>query len=158
MGRTEMVFRKPGFFHEIFTVRVRDAIVSKLEELQARWDKSTQDLINDIYTGRSTDIMLGEKTFRMPDEQFVLVGAHFPGLVIEVASTQKAHDFPIIADDYITRSEANICTVLGLSIADGENPAKLHGWKPKYRKDPIHAGYESIYSEMVVSEVKNHTP
>jgi len=144
----------PAFIHEVFGESVKLAIKSKLDELRSRCDKSTQHLIDCIFNAKSTKLKLGEESFRMPDEQFMVVGVYFPGVVLEVASTQKATQLPKIADDYITSTKGNICTVLGLSIGKGKE-ARLHIWKPKFYTSSTNTEQKYVTSEMVVFEVNN---
>ena len=53
---------------------------------------------------------------RLPDKTFQHEEAFYPGLVIEVAYSQKSKDLPAIAEDYLFGSDGNIRQVVGFDI------------------------------------------
>jgi hypothetical protein len=53
-----------------------------------------------------------------PDKSFQHQQCEFPGLVIEVAWSQRKLDLPWLADQYIQRSKGEIRTVVGVNLND----------------------------------------
>lgn len=150
------MLRMPAAIHEFLAERVKTIIQSKLRKLtqRAHCNDSTKELIGNIISGKCTRIKLEDGSFREPDEQFILRGLQYPGVVLEVANAQKARDLSVVADDFLVESGGNIRTLIGLKIAVGEGKrSEVQVWKPKYVPDATDASVEYLSSQVVVNEV-----
>ena len=146
----------PSRVHELVAERVKVLIQSKLQDLSHRsiCNDSTRELIGDIISSKSTRIRLDNGSIREPDEQFSVRGLHFPGLVVEIACSQRAHDLAVAADDYLVESEGNIRAVLGLRTSAGkEKEAEVQLWRPKLTHYDQDEDVMILESEKVLSEV-----
>jgi len=85
----------PTAIHELFIARVEDAIFSQLKSIRERSDDAA-DFAQKVYPARSTEIYFpvdnappGTRSKREPDTSFWHDDAKYPGVIIEVAYSQK---------------------------------------------------------------------
>jgi hypothetical protein len=72
---------------------------------------------------------------RNPDKTYTYTGCNFPGLVIEVAWSQRQLDLAGLAEEYIQRSEGSIRTVVGVNVEYRvEAPATFSVWHAQVDK------------------------
>ena len=72
-----------------------------------------------------------------PDASFWHKDARYPGVIIEVAYSQKKKRLHRLADDYLLDSDANIRLVIGLDIAYGKGESRK-ATLTKWRTNLLH--------------------
>lgn len=114
--------------------RSRGDIVQQLDKI-THGDSPSANFARDIRDSRSNTITFDDPEYGRhdPDASFRHSGAQYPGVVIEVAYSQKARALPRLADDYILGSDDNIRVVVGLKIEYLHKTATLSVWKPQRR-------------------------
>jgi hypothetical protein len=69
---------------------------------------------------------------RTPDSSFGHFSEKYPSVVIEISSSEKRKDLPLLASEYILGSRAAVSVVVGLDIeGKGNKKATISVWKPK---------------------------
>ncbi|KAF2181250.1 hypothetical protein K469DRAFT_692127 [Zopfia rhizophila CBS 207.26] len=92
-----------------------------------------------VLTGTSTidfPIAPGLPDKKGPDKSFKHRQCKFPGLVMEVAWSQRKLDLPWLADHYIQRSKGEIRTVIGFNLNDIDSAKRKKGAKTSLAKAP----------------------
>ncbi|KAF2806326.1 uncharacterized protein BDZ99DRAFT_573887 [Mytilinidion resinicola] len=117
-----LVVRMPTAVHELFIARVEDAIFSQLKSIRDGLGAAAA-FAQKVYPARSTEIYFpvdnfpfGRKSKHEPDASFWHDDAQYPGVVIEVAYSQKRKRLDRLADDYLLDSDASVQVVVGLDI------------------------------------------
>ena len=108
--KQELVIRIPSAVHEIFIRKVDRDIMSQLDAIG-----NDVEIAREIESIGSTDLELGESK-HCPDSAYKCNGSQYPHLVVEVSYSQKRHDLPYLADDYVVDSNGSIGVVIGLNI------------------------------------------
>lgn len=81
----------------------------------------------------------GKKSRYEPDTSFWHEDARYPGVIIEVAYSQKKRRLHRLAEDCLLDSDANIRLVIGLDIAYGEGESRkttLTKWRTNLLHTP----------------------
>lgn len=132
----------PSNIHNTFTQGLTCLIHDQLQQVRGRGGVIGHWARNIVPAG-SSDIQLNlsdvrpDRSKRSLDTSFTHQDARFPGLVVEVAYSQKAKDLPRLADDYILGSDGNIMMVIGLDLEyRGSSCAKAYVWKAQHTIDP----------------------
>ncbi|KAL5406973.1 hypothetical protein PMIN04_011852 [Paraphaeosphaeria minitans] len=135
-----LVVRMPTAVHERFIARVEDAIFSQLKSIRAGSGDAAV-FAQKVYPARSTEIYFpvdnvapDRRSKHEPDASFWHDDAQYPGVVIEVAYSQKKKRLGRLAEDYLLDSDANIRIVVGLDIQYGKKgscKATLSAWRTK---------------------------
>lgn len=103
--------------HESFAAKIEKAIEKQIEAIaDGAFDVTSAGLASKIERRGSPKVYLGKFGSRLPDKTFQHEEAFYPGLVIEVAYSQKSKDLPAIAEDYLFGSDGNIRQVVGFDI------------------------------------------
>lgn len=132
----------PSSLHEIFTQGITYLVQNQLRQVRGRGGIIGGWAQNIVSVG-SADVKLNltdirpDRSKRSPDTSFAHQDARYPGLVVEVAYSQKAKNLRRLASDYILGSNGNIMMVLGLDLEyKGSSSAKAYIWKPQYSVNP----------------------
>ncbi|KAL9625738.1 MAG: hypothetical protein Q9160_000058 [Pyrenula sp. 1 TL-2023] len=123
-----LAVRMPTNVHKIFVDGVEDAIRSHLKEIRNKSDRNAL-FAQKVYVTRSTKISFpiddaspATDSKYEPDASFWHEDAQYPGIIIEVAYSQKKKSLDRLAENYLLDSDANVQVVVGLNIEYG--PAK----------------------------------
>ncbi|KAF2466100.1 uncharacterized protein BDR25DRAFT_336652 [Lindgomyces ingoldianus] len=121
-----LVVRMPTGVHELFIDGVEDAIRSQLKAIRRGSDKAAR-FAQKVWPARSTEIEFpvedcptGRRSKYEPDASFWHENAQYPGVIIEVAYSQKKKRLGQLAEDYLLDSDANVRVVVGLDIEYGK--------------------------------------
>ncbi|KAF9730248.1 hypothetical protein PMIN01_12181 [Paraphaeosphaeria minitans] len=135
-----LVVRMPTAVHELFIARIEDAIPNQLKPIRDGSDNAAA-FARMLYPARSTEIFFPDdndpattKAKREPDTSFWHDNARYPGVIIEVAYSQRKERLDRLAESYILDSDASVQAVIGLAIDYGKNgsrKATLSVWWPK---------------------------
>ncbi|KAH0830069.1 hypothetical protein FOPE_10517 [Fonsecaea pedrosoi] len=88
---------------------------------------------------------------KCPDGSLLYLGARFPGVVMEVAHSQRAEDLPRLAEDYILGSGGRVRCVVGFKLPyPAGNEATLSVWIPKLTD--LSDGRKSLDVKQLVKE------
>lgn len=129
----------PTSIHETFIASVEEAI---LEQLRLIRDGSNEAALfaQKVHPTRSSEIhfpvdgaLPSTKSKHEPDASFRHEGARYPGVIIEVAYSQKRKSLGRLADDYLLDSNANVRVLVGLDIEYGNRKSRkatLSVWRP----------------------------
>lgn len=127
----------PTAVHELFLKGVEDGIQSQLKALCDGSDKKAR-FAQKIQPAGSTEIRFApidtsSKSKYEPDASFWHDDAQYPGVIIEVAYSQKKARLRRLADNYLLDSDANVRVVIGLDIAysNESRKATLSVWRPQ---------------------------
>jgi hypothetical protein len=130
----------PTAVHELFIARVEDAILSRLKSIREGSD-GTATFAQKVNPARSTEIRFpaesnpsDRKSKYEPDTSFWHDDAQYPGVVIEVAYSQKRERLDRLAEDYLLDSDASVQAVVGLDIGygkKGSRKATLTVWRAR---------------------------
>ena len=133
-----LVVRMPTGVHELFIDGVEDAIRSQLKVIRSGSDRAAL-FAQKVRPARSTEISFpvdgapsSTKSKYEPDASFWHDDAQYPGVIIEVAYSQKRKRLGRLADDYLLDSDANVRVVVGLDIEygkKGSRKATLSVWR-----------------------------
>lgn len=128
----------PTGVHELFIDGVEDAIRSQLKAIRDGSDKAAL-FAQKVRPARSTKIYLpvddappNTKSKHEPDASFWHDDAQFPGVIIEVAYSQKRKRLGRLAEEYLLDSDASVQVVVGLDIEygkKGSRKATLSVWR-----------------------------
>jgi len=135
--KRKLVIRMPTEIHERFIDKVEDNIRSQLKTIQNGSGKKAEFAQN-VHPARSTHIRLGTSTSSKskyePDASFRHKGAQYPGVIVEVAYSQKKPRLDRLAENYILDSDASIRAVICVHIEYGNKKSRkatLSVWRPK---------------------------
>ena len=128
----------PTRVHEFFVHKVEDEIHSQLKAIcsgSGRWAQFAQK----VQEAGSTFIYLAtsdssSKSKYEPDASFWHDDAQYPGVIIEVAYSQKKKRLGRLAENYLLDSDASVRAVVGLDIEygkQGSQKATLSIWRPR---------------------------
>lgn len=133
----KLAIRMPTAVHELFLKGVEDGIQSQLRALCDGSDKKAR-FAQKIQPAGSTEIRFApidssSKSKYEPDASFWHDDAQYPGVIIEVAYSQKKARLRRLADNYLLDSDANVRVVIGLDIAysNESRKATLSVWRPQ---------------------------
>jgi hypothetical protein len=127
----------PSGIHESFIARVEDAIYSQLK-LFREGSSNAAIFAQKVHPARSTEIYFpvddappSTKSKHEPDSSFWHDDAQFPGVIIEVAYSQKRKSLSRLAEEYLLDSDASVQVVVGLDIeyGKGSRKATLSMWR-----------------------------
>lgn len=136
-----LVVRMPSTVHELFIARVEDAIFTRVKSIR-EGPGSAAAFARKVQLGRSTEIYLPiedasstkNSSKYEPDASFLHEEAQYPGVIIEVAYSQKKKRLERLARDYILDSDASVRVVVGLDIEYGtkeSRKATVSVWRPQ---------------------------
>lgn len=133
--RHRVFVRMPTETHEHFLEQVKDAIWSQVKALRDGTGKAAQFAKN-VRSGGSSRIKYSDsgKSKNEPDAIYVHREADYPGVIIEVAYTEKKKDLRRLAHKYILDSDANVQVVVGLDVEYGQKSSRkatLSIWRPQ---------------------------
>lgn len=127
--KRRLVVRMPTGLHEIFIDGVEDAIRSQLKALRNGLDE-TAGFAQKVRPARSTIIHFpvesgpSSKSKYEPDASFWHDAAQYPGVIIEVAYSQKKKRLDRLAENYLLDSDASVRIVVGLDIEYGKKASR----------------------------------
>lgn len=120
----------PTGVHEVFIDGVEDAIRSQLKAIR-NGSARTAVFAQKVRTARSTAVYLqvddappGTTSKYEPDASFWHQHARYPGVIIEVAYSQKRKKLDRLAEDYLLDSNATVQVVIGLDIEYGKKGSR----------------------------------
>ncbi|KAF2799726.1 hypothetical protein K505DRAFT_332307 [Melanomma pulvis-pyrius CBS 109.77] len=135
-----LVVRMPTIVHEFFIDGVEDRIRSQLKAIRSGSDEAAF-FAQKVRTARSTviyspvnDTPPSAKTKYEPDASFWHDDAEYPGVIIEVAYSQKRKRLSRLAEDYLLDSDASVQVVVGLDVEYGKagsRKATLSIWRTR---------------------------
>lgn len=135
--KCKLAVRMPTAVHELFIAAVEFDILKQLEAIRAGSDRKAQ-FAQKIQSTRSTHIRFAasapsSKSKCEPDASFVHEEAEYPGVILEIAYSQKKRQLPRLADNYLLGSDANIRVVVCLDIEYGKESRKatVSIWRPQ---------------------------
>ena len=130
----------PTGVHELFIDGVEDAIRSQLKAIRSGSDRAAL-FAQKVRPARSTEIYFplddappSTKSKYEPDASFWHDDAQYPGVIIEVAYSQKRKRLGRLAEDYLLDSDASVQVVVGLDIEygkKGSREATLSVWRTR---------------------------
>ncbi|KAL5121486.1 hypothetical protein ACEQ8H_000558 [Pleosporales sp. CAS-2024a] len=133
----KLVVRMPAELHERFISLVEDDIWSQLKTIQNGSGRKAQ-FAQGLYKARSTKIQFNaialSKSKYEPDASFRHKGAKYPGVIVEVAYSQKKPYLDRLAENYILDSNASVRAVVCLHIDYGNKKSRkatLSVWRPE---------------------------
>jgi hypothetical protein len=128
----------PTGVHEIFIAGVEDAIYTQLKLIRDGSDGTTL-FAQKVRPACSTKIYFpvddappSTKSKHEPDASFWHDDAQYPGVIIEVAYSQKRKRLGRLAEEYLLDSDASVQVVVGLDIEygrKGSRKATLSVWR-----------------------------
>lgn len=99
----------------------------------------------------STSMFLEDRARHDPDKAFGYEGARYPGVVVEIAYSQRKKNLSKLADHYIVESSGQIQIVIGIELDYKESKSAIVSiWRPTYGAD--NEG-RFLASEKILSEV-----
>jgi hypothetical protein len=119
----------PTGIHELFIDGVEDAIRSQLKAIRSGSDRAAR-FAQKVRPARSTEIYFpvenapSKKSKYEPDASFWHDNAQYPGVIIEVAYSQKRKRLDHLADNYLMDSDASVRVVVGLDIEYGKRESR----------------------------------
>lgn len=118
--------------HDRFLIVVEDDIRRQLGTIQNGSGKKAE-FAQKVRPARSTEIHFDTGSKSEPDASFWHKDARYPGVIVEVAYSQKQKRLGRLAENYILDSDANVRVVVGLDIEYGKDARKatLSVWRPK---------------------------
>lgn len=150
----------PTAVHELFIARVEDAILSRLKSIRER-SGCTATFAQKVNPARSTEIRFpaesnpsDRRSKHEPDTSFWHDDAQYPGVVIEVAYSQKRERLAQLAEVYLLDSDASVQAVVGLDIEygkKGSRKATSTVWRTRERDTAT--GKELYVEKEVTDEV-----
>lgn len=133
--RHRVFVRMPSSTHKVFLEQVKDAIWSQLKAIRGGTGKTAR-FAQDVASGRSSQLEYPAygKSKNEPDAIYWHRKARYPGVIIEVAYSEKKKNLARLADNYILNSDATIQAVIGLDIEYGKKASRkatLSVWRPR---------------------------
>lgn len=151
----------PTAIHELFIARVEDNILSQLKTIREGSDDAAI-FSRKVHPARSTEIFfpvengpVTKQSKHEPDASFWHEDAKYPGVIIEVAYSQKRKRLYRLAENYLLDSDSSIQAVVGLDIEygkKGSRKAALSVWRTG--EFPTEDGYELRVVQEVADEVR----
>jgi hypothetical protein len=136
-NRRRLVVRMPTAIHELFIDKLEDEIRSQLKAIRCGTDRRKARFAEKVQPARSTEICFPasvscSKSKYEPDASFVHDDAQYPGVIIEVAYSQKKKRLGRLAENYLLDSDASVRVVVGLDIEYSKESRKatLSIWRP----------------------------
>ena len=128
----------PTEIHERFIDAVEDDIRSQLKTIQNGSGKKSE-FAQKLHSARSTEIRfdasaLSSRSKYEPDASFRHKGAKYPGVIVEVAYSQKKSCLGRLAENYILDSNASVRAVVCVHIEYGNKESRkatLSVWRPE---------------------------
>lgn len=125
--------------HEALLGKIHNNILLQVGKLRGSPIKPVAEFAAGIEFNESAKLTIDGGYFQ-PDIQLVHDGAHFPGLIIEIAYSQNGKDLARHAKSYLLGSQGNVHQVIAIEIESPNNDSPkslLEGrvtvWK-SYRK------------------------
>ena len=128
----------PTSIHEMFIAGVEEAIYSQLRLIRDGLNRAAV-FAQKVHPARSSEIYFpvddappGKKSKHEPDASFWHEDAKYPGVIIEVAYSQKRKKLGRLAEDYLLDSDASVQVLVGLDIEygnKGSRKATLSVWR-----------------------------
>lgn len=136
--KRRLVVRTPTGVHELFIDRVEDEIRSQLKAIRSGSDRKAR-FAQKVQPARPTEILFAasassSKSKYEPDASFGHDDAQYPGVIIEVAYSQKKTRLGRLAENYLLDSDASVRVVVGLDIEYGKKKSRkatLSIWRPQ---------------------------
>ncbi|KAF2726979.1 hypothetical protein EJ04DRAFT_539181 [Polyplosphaeria fusca] len=135
-----LVVRMPSGVHELFIDAVEDAIRSQLKAIrsgsgpEARFAQKVRPARSTEIEFPAEDVQASGRSKYEPDASFWHENAQYPGVIVEVAYSQKKKRLDRLAEDYLLDSDASVQVVVGLDIEYGKRgsrQATLSVWRTR---------------------------
>ncbi|MCJ1426648.1 hypothetical protein MMC29_004551 [Sticta canariensis] len=128
--RNQLVVRMLTNIHESLIAAFEKSIIVQLELISNGSDKAAL-FAPRLRCKHSTDIYFpsddaphSRKAHRSPDTSFRHLGAHYPGVIVEVSYSQKRKDLRNLAETYLLDSDTSVQVVVGLDIEYGKKGSR----------------------------------
>ncbi len=140
----------PSAVHEEFVATIVGDIAQKLCDI-ARSSSPSAIFAGLVRDSRSTTITFDDPDYGRhdPDASFRHSDAQYPGVIVEVAYSQKARALPRLADEYILGSDGNIRVMVGFNIGYSHKMATVSVWRAGRL---THGGGVELTAEKVVTD------
>lgn len=145
-GTHKLVIRMPNKIHERLIDRVEDGIRTQIKTIASGSGKLAE-FAKRVNPSRSAEIKFEDSESKYhPDASFGHDSVKYPGVVIEVAYSQKKSSLNSLADDYLVDSNGNIRVVIcfKLPYPKTSHKATLSVWRPKIFATPDGPTLESV--------------
>ncbi|KAF2419687.1 hypothetical protein EJ08DRAFT_598800 [Tothia fuscella] len=129
---SRLVVRMPSTIHEYLIESIKLSIHDQLEEIR-RGSGMASDFAQKIYPAGSATISL-KQSKHDPDASFQHDDARYPGVILEVAYSQKLKNLDRLAHTYLSGSHANVQAVVGINLPYGGDccrKATLSVWRTR---------------------------
>jgi Uma2 family endonuclease len=120
----------PTGVHEVFIAGVKDAIYTQLKLLRDGSDEAAL-FAQMVRPARSTEIyfLVDDVPYSInlehePDGSFWHDDAEYPGVIIEVANSQKRKRLDRLAEEYLLDSDASLQVIIRLDIEYGKKESR----------------------------------
>lgn len=150
--------------HAVVKAAIANAIHTKIRQLGYQYPYSAigpfaAKILNE--SGATISLPhLPTKNSHDPDIAFIYKDAVYPGIVIEVAHSQRKEDLRHLAQEYVLGSRGNIHCVYGIKIAyRSGKQAWLSAWEPEVNvtaDDELELSVEQTVEDQVSPGDTNH--
>jgi hypothetical protein len=130
----------PTAVHELFVARIEETILNQLKLIREGLGDAAA-FARKIQPARSTEIYLStdnvsslKQSRYEPDASFWHDDAQYPGIIIEIAYSQKKGRLNRLAESYLLDSDTSVRVVIGLDIEYGtkeSHKATLSVWRSR---------------------------
>jgi hypothetical protein len=154
----------PTAVHELFIARVEDAIHTQLKLIREESSRAA-NFAGKVHPALSTKIFFpaedsasSRRSKYEPDASFWHEDAEYPGVIFEVAYSQKKKQLGRLAENYLLDSDANVQAVVGLDIEygkKGSRKATLSVWRTRVFHEDDGDGHEMRVVQEAADEVCN---
>ncbi|KAF8864914.1 hypothetical protein BDZ45DRAFT_497209 [Acephala macrosclerotiorum] len=148
---SRFILRMPTPIHESVIKSVTEELQHQLRSISSG-DGQSAEFAKEVESDGSATIDFEESQFGShdPDGQFRHSEANYPGVVLEVAYSQKAKDLPYLADEYILGSDGDIRAAIGINLEYKETKATLSIWEPRIVRNTV--GEDELVAVQVVAD------
>ncbi|KAI9652466.1 MAG: hypothetical protein M1829_001527 [Trizodia sp. TS-e1964] len=156
------ILRMPSSTHELCTSEILEHIQALLRKYRNADSAAVRAFAEKVIATGSTDLKLSDAdgaidgasgaryNIHSPDISFSHMQATWPGVIIEVAFSQKDKKLGRLADDYILGSDGNIRAVVGVMLEYRGQGAWVSLWRPVVKTEE---GTSVLECEQVVANV-----
>ncbi|RFU27241.1 hypothetical protein B7463_g9092, partial [Scytalidium lignicola] len=149
---SKFILRMPTSMQESIIKSVIDELQRQLKVI-SQGEGPSAEFAKEVESDGSATIDFDEPQYgsHNPDGQFRHSQANYPGVVLEVADSQKGKELASLADEYILGSDGDIRAVIGINLDYKEiGKATLSVWEPQIV--PNHIGEDELVAVQVVAD------
>ena len=140
----------PTLVHDFVSRKVADTIHDRLRLClsSSKINSDTRRLIEAITSLGSARVKFTKTWHREPDQQFKIKTLRYPGVVLELAHSQRSNSLAKAADDYVVESWGAVQLVIGIETDPNSKNIYLSTWAPNLEID----GEEKIISSQMSTD------